>query len=135
MCEQHEVEFLLQKVSEFLEGTNMLLVLNDCAASKDVKRRTGQLVTVAFSAHHFGFTIWVLTQRYTSITPSFWDNVVAVLLFYIPCSKTTKAIFKDYASEMSLYKYRYWIGKLKERKFSCLVFSLRHPFRIKYFSN
>ena len=34
----------------FLEGTNSLIILDDCAASKDVKERTGELVKLGFSA-------------------------------------------------------------------------------------
>ena len=40
ICEQHQVELWLKIVSLFLEGTNTLIVLDDCAASKDVKGRT-----------------------------------------------------------------------------------------------
>ena len=32
----------------FLEGTNALIVLDDCAALKDVKRQTGELVKLDF---------------------------------------------------------------------------------------
>ena len=39
--EHHAVEKWLKIVSFAFEGTNTLIVLDDCAASKDVKRRTG----------------------------------------------------------------------------------------------
>ena len=35
---QHKVEAWLKIVSCFFEGTHTLLILDDCAASKDVKR-------------------------------------------------------------------------------------------------
>ena len=44
ICEQHQVETWLKLASLFFEGTNTLIVLDDCAASKDVKGRTGELV-------------------------------------------------------------------------------------------
>ena len=71
MCEQHEVEACLKDVNDFLDGTNTLIIFDDCAASKDVKGRTGQLVNLTFSARHIGFNVWVLTQKMTGITPSF----------------------------------------------------------------
>ena len=49
ICKQHEVEILLKLVSWLFEGTNTLIILDDCAASKDVKGRTGQLVDLGFS--------------------------------------------------------------------------------------
>ena len=61
ICEQHEVENWLKVASLFFEGTNTLIVLDDCAASKDVKGRTGELVKLGFSARHSGISVWVLT--------------------------------------------------------------------------
>jgi len=36
-CEQHDVEIWLKIVKLFFEGTKTLIILDDCAASKDVK--------------------------------------------------------------------------------------------------
>ena len=44
ICEQHQVETRLKVASFAFEGTNTLIVLDDCATSKDVKGRTGELV-------------------------------------------------------------------------------------------
>ena len=132
ICKQHEVESWLKVVTWLFEGTNTLIILDDCAASKDVKGRTGQLVNLGFSARHIGISVWVLTQKLTSITASFREQVAAIVLFYTPSAKTTKAIFDDYAGELSHDEYKSLISKLKERKFSYLVFSLRHPYGLSY---
>ena len=50
VCLQHEIEDWLRVVSYLFSGTNTLFILDDCAASKDVKGRTGQLVNLGFSA-------------------------------------------------------------------------------------
>ena len=98
-----------------------------------MKGRTGELVNLAFSARHMGISIWVVTQKLTGITSSFWENVAAIILFYTPSARTTKAIFDDYAGELSPDGSKGLVSKLKERKFSYLVFSLRHPYRVKLF--
>ena len=131
ICAQHEVENWLKLVSRFFEGTNTLIILDDCAASKDVKGRTGELVNLGFSARHIGSSVWVLTQKVTSITASFRENVAAIVLFYTPSAKTTKAIFDDYAGELSQDECKGLISKLKERKFAHLVFSLCYPFGVE----
>ena len=41
VCLQHEIEDWLRVASYFFSGTNTLFILDDCAASKDVKGRTG----------------------------------------------------------------------------------------------
>jgi len=133
VCEQHEVEVWLKFVSWLFEGTNTLLILDDCAATKDVKKRTGQLVNLAFSARHIGISVWVLTQKLTGITASFRENVAAVVLFYTPSAKTMKGVFEEYAGELSLDQGKGLISKLKARKFSYLVFSLRFPFGVHHF--
>ena len=58
VCQQHEIESWLKLTSFFFEKTNTLFVLDDCAASKDVKGRTSQLVNL-------------LTQQITSIAKPF----------------------------------------------------------------
>ena len=131
ICEQHQVEIFLKLASFAFEGTNALIVLDDCAASKDVKGRTGQLVKLGFSARHSGISVWVLTQQLSSIAKPFRENVAAIVLFYTPSAKTTKTIFEEYASELSHDKLKQMISRLKERKFSHLIFGLRFPFTIE----
>jgi len=131
ICEQHQVEIWLKLASFYFEGINTLIVLDDCAASKDVKGRTGELVKLGFSARHSGISVWVLTQQLSSIAKPFRENVAAIVLFYTPSVKTTKAIFEEYAGGLSHDELRQMIARLKERRFAHLIFSLRHPFEIQ----
>ena len=131
ICEQHQVQMFLKFASFAFEGTNTLIVLADCAASKDVKRRTGELVKLGFSARHAGISVWLLTQQLASIAKPFRENVAAIVLFYTPSAKTTKAIFEEYAGELSHDELKQMIARLKERKFAHFIFSLRHPFFIE----
>ena len=101
ICEQHQVEIWLKLVSFAFEGLNTLIVLDDCATSKDVKGRTRELVKLGLSACHAGISVWVLTQQLSSIAKPFRENVAAIVLFYTPSAKTTKAIFEEYAGEFS----------------------------------
>ena len=129
--EQHKVEIWLKLVSLGFEGINTFIVLDDCAASKDVKGRTGELVKLGFSARHAGISVWVLTQQLSSIAKPFRENVAAIVLFYTPSAKTTKAIFEAYVGELSHDELKQMISRLKEGKFAHLIFSLRHPFSIE----
>ena len=130
-CSQHEVEGFLKLVSFLFEATNTLIILDDCAASNDVKGRTSQLVSLGFSARHSVISVWVLTQQITSIAKPFSENVAAIVLFYTPSNKTIKAIFEDYTGELSSEEYKEYMTQLKEHKFSHLIFSLRHPYGIE----
>lgn len=121
---------LAERGQFFHEGTNVLIILDDCAASKDVKGRTGELIRLGFSARHAGISVWVLTQRLSSIAKPFRENVAAIVVFYTPSAKTSKTIFKKYVGDLSHNDFKQLIVSLKERKFAHLVFSLRHPFAI-----
>ena len=131
ICEQHQVEIWLKLASFAFEGLKTLIVLDDCAASKDVKGRTGELVKLGFSARHAGISVWVLTQQLSSIAKPFRENMATIVLFYTPSAKTTKAIFEEYAGELSHAELKQMISRLKERKFAHLIFGLRFPFRIE----
>ena len=98
----------------------------------DVKGRSNQLVSLAFSAMHLGISVWVLTQQCTSITKPYRVNVACIVLFYTPSVKDTKAIFESYAGELSKAEQKKLLTSLKTHKFSRLVFSLRHPYEIRY---
>ena len=95
ICEQHKAGAWLRVVSFSLDGTNTLIIFDDCAALKDVKGRTGQLVKVGFSARHAGISVWVLIQQLSSIAKPFRDNLAAIVLFYAPSTKTIKTIFEE----------------------------------------
>ena len=131
ICEQHLVEAWLKFASSYFEGANTLIILDDCAASKDVKGRTGELVKLGFSARHAGISVWVLTQLLSSIAKPFRENVAAIILFYRPSVKTIKAIFEEYAGELSHDEIKQMIARLKGRRFAHLIFSLRYPFSIE----
>jgi len=94
-CEQHRVKFWLKAIRTYFESANTLIILNDCAASKDVKGCTGELVKLGFSARHVHISVWVLTQQLSSIAKPFRKNVAAIVLFYTPSAKTTRAVFEQ----------------------------------------
>ena len=98
ICEQHKVEVWLKTVSMHFEG-NAVIVLDDCAASKDVKGRTGELVKLGFSSRHTGISVWVLAQQFSSITKAFRE----------------KAIFEEYAGELSQDELKELISKLNQK--------------------
>ena len=135
ICEQHKLELWLKVASLYFEGANIHIVLDDCAVSKDAKRWTGELVKLGFSARHTNMSVWVLTQQLSSIAKPFRENVEAIVLFYTPSAKTTKAIFKKYGGELSQDALKQLIASLKGRKFSHFAFSLHFPFGIEVFSN
>ena len=54
----------------------------------------------------------------TSIEKPFLKNGVAIILFYHPSAKTTKAFFEDYAGALCSEEYKELIIELEKKKFS-----------------
>ena len=48
-CDHDKVEEILKDIKNFAKNTNSLIILDDCAASKDVKNRTSELVKLGFT--------------------------------------------------------------------------------------
>ena len=94
------------------DGTNALIILDDCASSRDVKQRTNQLVNLAFSARQKGISVRVLTQQATSIAKPFRENTAAVVLFNTLSAKDMRIIFEDYAGELKNNKKKELMPKL-----------------------
>ena len=60
-CE--EINDLLQECANVFSGTNTLIILDGCAVSKELKKRSNKFVNLVFSGRHEGLSVWVLTQQ------------------------------------------------------------------------
>ena len=96
--DQHHIDDWLRIVSFMFEETNSLIILGDYAASRDVNRRTNELVNLAFSTR---LSVWVITQQKTNISKAFRENIASLVLFYTPSRKDVKEIFDDYGGGMT----------------------------------
>ena len=95
-CSQDDVERCLQYVVDYAKNTNSLIILDDCAASKDVKKQTSKLVDLAFSGRPIGLSTMVVTQQLTSIGKAYRINISKLVTFYNACRDGTKYIFNNY---------------------------------------
>ena len=123
-----EIDSLLTDVSLLFSGTNTLLILDDCAVSKDLKQRSNKFVDLAFSGRHHGLSVWVLTQQLTSITEPFRENVSCVVTFHNPSQIGMKTLFEDYGGDLDTETRKKFMKLLKTERYSRLCLSLRYPF-------
>ena len=126
------IDDCLKIIIDVYKGTNTLIIFDDCAASRDVKRRTNKLVNLAFRGRHMRISVWVLMQQMTSIAKPFRENPVALVIFYTPSAKDTTIIFEDHAGELIKEEQKEVIAKLKRAKYSHLIFSPRHAFSLSF---
>ena len=99
---QAEIEELLHLSAVLFSGMNTLIILDDCAVSKDLKNRSNKFIELAFSGRHKGLSVWVLTQQLTSIAKPFRDNVGCVVAFHNPSQMGTKTLFEDFGGDLGV---------------------------------
>ena len=97
-CAHDDVERTTHEIVNFAKNTNSLIILDDCAASKDVRNRTSELMKLGFHGRHIGLRTIVITQQLTSIAKPYRMNISKLVTFYNACSDDTKYIFNNYLS-------------------------------------
>ena len=121
---------LLTDCAVLFSGTNTLLILDDCAVSKDLKQRSNKFIDLAFSVIHDGLSVWVLTQQLTSITKPLRENIACVVSFHNPFQVSTKTLFEDYGGDLDIDTRKKLVELLKTEKYSRLCLCLLNPFQI-----
>ena len=123
-----EINDLLHDCADLFSGTNTLIILDDCAVYKDLKKRSNKFINLAFSGKHEGLSVWVLTQQLTSIAKPFRENVACVVAFHNPSQIETKTLFEDYAGDLDSNTRKKFAELLKTERYSRVCFCLRYPF-------
>ena len=118
-CGQDQVEKFLEYVTSIFEGTNSVIILDDCASSQYVKNRSEEIVKLAFSARHYGFSTIIITQQLTSITKPYRVNTQILVTFYNPDKNDMKTLLEE-SVDGTEEKYCDIKDKLKKNKYSTL---------------
>ena len=125
---QDQIERYLKFVTDTFEETNTLIILDDCAASKEVKKRSNELVDLAFSARHKGISVWFLTQQFNAVVTSFRLNIAYCVLFYTRSALDLKYVFDNYGGDLTKEDVNKIVITLKNNPYSNVVFSLKEPY-------
>ena len=127
---EKQINQLLSDGSTLFAGTNTLIILDDCAMSKEMKKRSNKLIELAFSGRHKGLSVWVLTQQLTSIAKPFRDNVACVIAFYTSNKTGMQILFDEYGSSLDEETRKNFINFLKQEISSRLCFLLRYRLHV-----
>ena len=98
-CDHDEVEGILRDIVKSATDTNSLIMLDDCAASQSVKKRTSELVKLAFHGRHMGLSTIVITQQLTSIAKPYREQMSKIVSFYNPDAEDEQVLFRKYMAK------------------------------------
>ena len=59
-----------------------MLVIDDCSAEGEINKKRGVLSELAFSGRHRNHSLWVLTQKYISISKDIREQIKWLCLFF-----------------------------------------------------
>ena len=124
---EDEINDLLTCCKDLFSGTNTLIILDDCAFSRDLKQRSNEFIKLAFSGRHEGISVWVLTQQLTAISKPFRENVACIISFYNPNKVSEKILFEEYGGSLDPDHRKHFIKILKSEKYARVCFCLRSP--------
>ena len=79
---EEKLQEMLRHFYEKYKGSSTLYIIDDCSATKQMKKKTDALSMLAFSGRHADQSVWILTQRYNSACKDFRTQVKWVCLFF-----------------------------------------------------
>ena len=65
-----------------LKGHQTLFIINDCSAEGEINKKRDALSELAFSGRHRNHSLWVLTQKYNSVSKDVRDQIKWLCLFF-----------------------------------------------------
>ena len=133
-CNQNKVNDIIKEINILMtvekeEGNEMngLLILDDCAASKDVKKQSSNLVDVGMSGRHVGISTIFITQQLTSVEKAYREQAFKIVTFYNPDAEDEEVIFKKYMRHVSKEEKKEIQRKLETIKYARLEITLGPP--------
>ena len=65
-----------------LKGHQTLFIIDDCSAEGETNKKRDALSELAFSGHHRNHSLWVLTQKYNSVSKDVREQIKWLCLFF-----------------------------------------------------
>ena len=65
-----------------LDESQVLFIIDDCSAMKDINKKRNTLSEIAFSGRHANCSLWILTQKYNAILTDVREQIKWIALFF-----------------------------------------------------
>ena len=116
----------IKKLSENLRFLEVLFIIDDIIANKELDKRRKPLLELSISGRHRGHYLWLLTQSYTAIPKNLRKQVKTIFVWYLKERGDLKAIHgeNDVLTDEELVAAR---GLLKEPRYGCLCIRNEYP--------
>ena len=65
-----------------LKGHQTLFIIDDCSAEGEINKKQDALSELAFSSRHRNHSLWLLTQKYNSVSKDVREQIKWLCLFF-----------------------------------------------------
>ena len=116
----------IKKFSELLRFLEVLFIIDDIIANKDLDKKRQSLLELSISGGHQGHYLWLITQSYTAIPKNLRRQDKAIFVWYPKERGDLKAIQEenDVLTDGKLVVARAFLKKLK---YACLYIRNEFP--------
>ena len=127
----HDVEGKLNEWIKLFKNTlkchQTLFIIDDCSAEGEVNKKRDALSELAFSSRHRNHSLWVLTQKYNSVSKDVREQIKWLCLFF----RKDRDRFEDCLRENDVIsdkdKRNRLIKFLQDRPYSKLILKCYQP--------
>ena len=84
---RHGLQKTLKVLSLAFEGEKVLYIVDDCIAEEGIDQRRSALTELVNSGRHRGHSLWLVSQKYTSIPKTVRDQAQVVVSFHMKDKK------------------------------------------------
>ena len=103
-----------------------LFIIDDCSAEKSINKKREALSKLAFSGRHVGISVWILTQKYNSVSKDFRENISWLCLFFTKDRGSLEETLQE-NDVIPTDKIKEIKELLKQKKHSRLILKLTQP--------
>ena len=75
-----------------LKGHQTLFIIDDCSAEGEINKKRDALSDLSFSRHHRNHSLWVLTQKYNSVSKECENRLNGIAYSLQKLGKVLKAV-------------------------------------------
>ena len=126
-CATDQMEEFLAAVRGESVDSNTLIVIDDMACSREIKKQSSELTELTFGGRHEGLSVILLTQQYTSIAKAIREQLEWVVTFMPADWEDLDVFIKKYLRRLPEEKREEVVDLLEKKKYAYVLVQLRHP--------
>ena len=127
-CKSQNFEEFLAIARSESKDTNTLLIIDDCAASREIKKQSSELTELAFGGRHEQLSVIILTRQITSVSKAVREQLSWIVCFSLVDEDDSKMLANKYLARLSEEKKEV-LQFLDREKYAFFLAQVRYPKR------